>query len=150
MKPLSLKIWEAWRVGGKGWAANDLQRWMKAAEDMERYIKMLEKQADAAKAREEGLCLAHGVYSIDEDNPDGGCKVCALEAKVAGLLKRARRLLDMHEFCPSCHRETAGQYGHTEDCPDWLALYPGTLPPVPLGILPEETLPDPDDFFTKE
>jgi len=46
-----------------------------------------------------------------------------LRSKKDEYKKAARRLLDQHEYCPSCNMQTAGRYGHADDCPDWLLLY---------------------------
>lgn len=43
--------------------------------------------------RGDGICLTHGVYSVDEDNPEGDCKVCRLLARIEALEKRQQPLV---------------------------------------------------------
>jgi hypothetical protein len=43
----------------------------------------------------DGLCLTHGVYSVDEDNPDGDCKVCIAQAEVAELRGRIEATVEL-------------------------------------------------------
>ena len=49
--------------------------------------------------------------------------VAALEAKLEAMTRTCRRLLDLHDFCPTCTPQTAGQYGPTAECADWRLFY---------------------------
>jgi len=57
---------------------------------------LLDAHADAWKRdlilKGDGLCLGHGVYSVDEDNPDGDCKACMAEASLTASQERVREL----------------------------------------------------------
>jgi hypothetical protein len=49
MRKLSDRIWDAWRVGGKGWTADDLVLWMAQAERMERALRLQEVELGALR-----------------------------------------------------------------------------------------------------
>lgn len=47
--------------------------------------------------RGDGICLTHGVYSVDEDNPEGDCKVCRLLARIEALEKALLSIAGLEE-----------------------------------------------------
>src|SRR3990170_3610164 len=87
---------------------------------------LLDAHADAWKRdlilKGDGLCLGHGVYSVDEDNPDGDCKACMAEASLTASQERVRDLEYLLDYAyylrfigeATNHDQELEYWGHVE------------------------------------